>query len=253
MLNFNKLFKMKKVTLFIFCILFAIANIFAQGAKTELEKAQNAGKSIYLVVSDKASKGTDALVKLADDANKKSKNTAVVKLDRDDKANADLIAKYRLAGAPLPLVLVLASNGVASGSIAAADATAEKLLSYLPTKTQAEVLQGFENGKAALIVCGKKNSKDKSNLETECKNAVTSLAGKATQVFVDVDNKDEANFMALIQPDKDKTTVLVFNGKGQYTGTLESTATSDDIIKIVNKKMGGCCAGGNSSGCGKKK
>lgn len=244
---------MKKLVILLFSLLFATVNIFAQGAKTKIEKAQKSGKSIYLIVTDKSATGTDALEKMVSDAVKKTKNTAMVKLNRDDKDNANLISKYRLSGAPLPIILVLASNGVASGSLTIKDATVEKLLSYLPTKKQAEVLLGFENGKPAFIVCGKKNAKDKSNLEAECKKAVTSLSGKATQVFVDVESKDEANFIALIQPDKEKTTVLVFNGKGQYTGTLEATAKSDDIIKSVNKKMGGCCPGGSgSSGCGKK-
>lgn len=244
---------MKKLSLFIICIMFAVANIFAQGAKTELEKVQKAGKSIYLVVTDKSAKGTEVLIKLTDDALKKVKNVAVVKLDRDDKANADLVSKYRLAGVSLPLVLVVSSNGVVSGSIASADATVDKLISFLPSKTQAEVLLGFENGKAAFIICGKKNAKDKTAIETECKTAIESLGNKATQVFVDVDSKEEANFLALIKPDLTKTTVLVFNGKGQYTGTLESTAKSKDLVASVNKKMGGgCCPGGNTSGCGKK-
>lgn len=246
---------MKNTMLLFFCVMFAIANIFAQSAKFEIEKAQKAGKSIYLVVTDKSAKGTEALIKIAEGANKKSKNTVVIKLDRDEKPNAGLIAKYRIAGASLPMVLVLASNGVVSGSIVSKEATVEKLLSFLPTKTQAEVLLGFENGKAALIVCGKKNAKDRSALEAECKKAASGLGGKASQVFVDVESKDETNFMSLIQPDKDKTTVLVFNGKGQYTGTLEATAKADDIIKSVNKKMGGgCCPGGKSSSgsCGKK-
>ena len=44
---------MKKTSLFIICTVFAMANIFAQGAKSELEKAQKAGKSIYIVVTSK--------------------------------------------------------------------------------------------------------------------------------------------------------------------------------------------------------
>lgn len=235
--------------------MFATTNIFAQSVKADLEKSQKAGKSVFLVVTDKAAKGTDYLVQLSEAAKKKSKNTTVIKLDRDDKANAELVTKYRIAGAPLPLILVLASNGVATGSVNSTDATNDKLLAALPTKTQAEVLLGFENGKAALIVCGKKNAKDKSVIEAECKSASATLGGKVTQVFVDVDSKDEANFIALLKPDNTKTTVLVFNGKGQYTSTLEATAKSTDLVASVNKKIGGgCCPGGSSgkSGCGKK-
>lgn len=218
-------------------------------ALKDIEKAGKEGKSIYIVVTDKNAKGTDALLKLTASAQKAVKNTVVVTIDRDDKANAGLIAKYRLSGAPLPLVLVVAFNGVVSGSLTVADATAEKLVSYLPSKNQAEVLLGFENGKAAFIICGKKNAKGKTMLEEECKKAMVSLGNKATLVFVDIDNKEEANFLALIKPDLAKTTIIIFNGKGQYTGTFENTAKSEELVKSVNKKIGGCSPGS----CGTKK
>lgn len=243
---------MKKLALFILCIVFAVANIFAQGAKTELEKAQKAGKSIYLLVTDKNSKGVDKISNSVLNAIKTAKNAVLVILNRDEKANAELISKFRLSGASLPMVLVVAHNGVISGSISAEDVTVEKLIAYLPSKNQAEVLLGFENGKPAFIICGKKNAKDKDAIIAECKSAAASLGNKTSLVIVDVDNKEEKNFLDLIKPDMNKTTVLVFNGKGQYTGTLESNAKSADLVVMVNKKVGGgCCPGGKTgkSGC----
>jgi len=241
-----------KKLLCLFLMIILTSYSFAQAVK-EIENSQKAGKSIYIIVTDKTAKGTDALIKLATDAQKKVKNTAVVKLDRDDKANAGLISKYRLSGAPVPIILVIAANGVVSGSLNTDDASIDNLISYLPTKTQAEVLFGFENGKAAFIICGKKNAKDIPALVTECKRAITILGNRANQVFLDVDSKEEANFLALLKPDLTKTTVLVFNGKGQNTGTLEATAKSKDLVASVNKKVGGCCPGNSDkSGCGKK-
>ncbi|MFZ4550127.1 MAG: hypothetical protein ACOYN4_21945 [Bacteroidales bacterium] len=244
---------MKKITTMLLCLMFAMTNIFAQGTKSELEKAQKSGKTIFLIVKDKSSKGTDALLKVAEQAKKNAKNTEVVKLDRDDKANSALISKYRLAGAPLPLILVVASNNVVSVSLSAGEATSAKLLTFIPSKNQADVLLGFENGKAAFIICGKKNTKDKDALMTECKAANASIGNKANVVFIDIDSKDEANFIALLNPDKTKTTVLVFNGKGQYTATSDAKAKSKELIAAVNKKIANaCCLGGSASGCGKK-
>lgn len=241
---------MKKITMFILCIMFAITNIFAQGVKSEIGKAQKSGKTTFLIVTDKAAKGTDALIKVAESAKKKANNTVVIKIDRDDKANSGLIAKYRLAGAPLPLILILAPSDVVITAVSTDDATVDRLISNIPSKNQSDVLLGFENGKAAFIVCGKKNAKDKDALITECKSAVSSLGNKANLVFIDMDSKEEANFIALLNPDKTKTTVLIFNGKGQYTGTLDSKAKSTELIKTVTKKVGGCAPG--SCGSGKK-
>jgi hypothetical protein len=161
-----------------------------------------------------------------------------------------LVAKYRIAGAQLPLILVVASNGVVSGALTSDDASEEKLIATLPSKTQAEVLLGFENGKAALIICGKKNAKDKAEIQAECKKALTSLGDKATIVFVDIDSKEDANFIDLLKPDLTKTTVIVFNGKGQFVGKMDAVSKSEDLVKTVNKKVGGCAPG--SCGSGKK-
>ncbi len=240
---------MKKITLLIICTMFVITNMIAQNAKADIGKAQKAGKTIFLVVTDKKSKGTEALVKIADNAQKKAKNAIVMKLDRDDKANASLIAKYRLAGSPLPMVLVVAANDIVAGALSASDATVERLISDIPSKNQSDVLLGFENKKAAIIICGKKNAKDRAALEAECKKAMATMGNKATVVFVDIDNKEEANFMNLLKPDLNKTTVIIFNASGQYTGTLEATAKSKDIITTANKKVGGCCPPGSGKKC----
>lgn len=231
----------------------AVSGVSAQNANADFEKATKAGKSVFLVITDNKATGTENVFKTTEGVVKTKKNTALVKLNRDDKENSGLVAKYKLSAIAVPMVLIVASNGVISGGLTASDVTAEKLIAYLPTPIQAQVLKGFEDGKAALIICGKKNSKDKTNLETECKTASEKLSGKAKPVFVDVENKEEKNFLDLIKPDMTKTTLLVFNGKGQYTGTLEATAKSADIIAAVNKRIGGgCCPGGSSSGCGKK-
>ena len=122
---------MKKITIIIICSLFVITNIFAQGVSADIQKAQKSGNSIFIVVTDKLAKGTDYLVKLSEGANKKVKKNVVLKLDRDEKANADLVAKYRIAGAQLPIILVVASNGVVTGALTSEDASIEKIISTL--------------------------------------------------------------------------------------------------------------------------
>ena len=249
LINKFKSMKMKKITLIMICFLFTLVNIQAQNLKADIEKAQKAGKTIYLIVAEKTSKGTDALLKTAENAQKKAKNTAVFKLERDNKVNASLISKFRLAGASLPLVLVVAPNGVVAGSLSAKETTIDRLIADIPSKNQSDVLLGFENKKAAIIICGKKSAKDKEAIEAECKKALTSLGNKATLVFVDVDNKEEANFMNLLKPDLNKTTVIIFNGSGQYTGTLEANAKAAAIVTLANKKVGGCCPPGSGKKC----
>lgn len=234
---------MRKFILTIIIVLFATTTILAQGAKPEIEKHQKAGKIIFVIVTDKTAKGVDAMQKIALNAQKSAKNTAIVKLLRDDKANTDLIVKYKIIGLHLPLLLVVGSNDVVSGILNSTDATEKKLLSFIPTKTQADVLLGFDYEKPALVICGKKNAKDKGALEIECKKATYSLGNKVTNVFVDVDSKEEKNFLALLKPNPKITTLYVFNGKGLFTETLDAKAKAKEIFEAATKKVNGGCPG----------
>jgi len=48
----------------------------------------------------------------ANDAQKKYPNSEVIVLDRTDKTLVALVKIYGLSGAPLPVILVVASNGI---------------------------------------------------------------------------------------------------------------------------------------------
>jgi len=190
-------------------------------------------------------------------AKKSYPKSEVLTLDRSDKTNAEIVKKYSLAGSQTPLILVVASNGVVSGGYLKSQATAENLIASIPTKRQAEALLGFSQNKPVFVVVSKKSMKDKTTAIEECKKACTALKGNAVVVDVNLDDKSEASFIKLLNPDltATKTNVLVFNGKGQFSSKYESPFESASLAASATKviKSGGCCPGGsNSGGCGKK-
>jgi hypothetical protein len=228
---------MKKKSIFIICLLFAVSNIFAQAVDEKIKKANESGKSIFLVVTDKVAKGTDELVSIAEDAVKTAKNTIILLLNRDDKANEGLISKYRLAGAPLPMIIVISSNGISCGGCLMNQATPEKLIKFVPTKKQEELLLAFSKGKAVFVVVSKKSMNDKSKAIDECNKACTELKNLAIVINLDLNDINETSFIKSLNLDNQlaKTNILVFSAKGQLNGKIEIPVQSKDLVLLANK------------------
>jgi hypothetical protein len=231
-------------------ILFLTQSSFGQ-LKSDIEKQNKKGNAVFLVVTDG---GTDlaSAKEIALKAKKSCSKSEVLTMDKADKANAELVKKYGLAGSQTPLILVIASNGVVSGGYLKSQATAENLVDAIPTKKQAEALLGFSENKPVMVVISKKTMTDKTIAIEECKKAAKELNGNAVVVDVSLDDKSEAAFIKLLNPDltASKTNVMVFNNKGQFSSKFESPVKSMDLVSAAKKApSGGCCPGGSSKGC----
>jgi hypothetical protein len=228
---------------------------FAQ-TKEKIDKAKTKGNVVFLAVTD-GSKMLTEVNAMAAKAQKKYPKSEVINISRTDKTNAAIISKYGLSGATLPIILVIAPNGVVGGGLQLKDATPEDLVGLVPTKKQSQALLAFSEGKTAFIVLYKKSMKDKANTVTECNKAAAGL-GKAVVVDVDLEDKSESEFLKLLQPEMKATAshVLVFNGKGQFTGEFTAPVQSTALITSAKKVVKSGCApgacGSGTSGCGTK-
>ena len=125
-------------------ILASYATIWAS-VQTDIEKANNKGKTVFLVVTEPGVTGVEKAVSIAKQANKKVTKSTVIEMNRADSTNSQLVKKYRLAGAQLPLILVVASNGVAAGGLTVDQATPESLLKMIPKNFQKQRLSSFQS------------------------------------------------------------------------------------------------------------
>lgn len=247
---------MKNSILSIVFTVFAVSSIFSQGVQKEIDKSQQKGKSVFLVVTDKYSQGNEDLIKKAEDAQKTVKKSEVIKLDRDDAANADLVSKYQLASAPLPLVLVIAPNGVVTAGYTSQQASTELLISAIPSPKKAEVLQVINEGKSVFIVVSSKNMATKSNLVSTCQQACFEMEKKAKIVEIDLDDPGEKAFMEELKINQSITEpqTYVVNSKGQVTGNFNSDVNSSTLIATATKvPSSGCCPPGSGKSCGPTK
>lgn len=222
--------------------------------QTDLEKAKKEGKAVFVVVTGTGVTETDKATTIAKGANAIYKNAAVVQLDRDDAANAQLVAEWRLAGAPLPLVLVVSPKGQLTGGMVLAQATAENIAALVPSPKLEEVYASIAASKPALVVFTKKSLTDRGDVLKECKEAVTKLKNNAVLVEVDMDDSKEVNFMNQLRIDKASavSTTLVINAQGQVAGTSTSVPDAEKLASAATAPVkSGCGPGCGPAGCAK--
>lgn len=209
----------------------------------DLDSAAKDGKVAFIVVTEKGTAGVDQATEMAKQAAKQVKKSTVVRLDRSDPANADLVAKYRLAGAPVPLILVAARNGILAGGLPAAQATADKLVGMVPSPKKADVLQQLQSGKAVLIHASRKDMARQGDCSAACASACGLLQDRCVTVQVDMDDPAETTFLTSLNVNTASTepVVLVVNAQGQITGTYNGAADVAALVQAATTKAGGCC------------
>jgi hypothetical protein len=223
--------------------------------QTDLEKAKKEGKAVFVVVTGTGVTETDKATTIAKGANAIYKNAAIVQMDRDDAANSQLVAEWRLAGAPLPLVLVVSPKGQLTGGMVLAQATAESIAALVPSPKLEEVQEVISNKKPVFVVFTKKTYSDRTEVLQVCKEAVTILKNNAAIIEVDLDDTKEASLIDRLEVDKSskETTTQVVNVQGQISGTASGLPDAAKLAAAaIAPPKSGCCPGGaGTAGCAK--
>ncbi len=219
--------------------------------QNDIEKANKAGKTVFLVVTEPGVTGAEKAVSIAKQANKKVAKSTVIAINRADLTNSQLVKKYRLAGVPLPLILVVASNGVVTGGLTADKATPEILVQLVPSPKKAEVFQALSENKSVFVVASRKSMTDRAKVFDTCKAACSQMKNKAAFVSIDMDDKKESSFLAQLKVNTLSTepVTAVINTQKQIAGSFNGSVEVTQLVQAATKKAGGCCPGGSKKGC----
>jgi hypothetical protein len=226
--------------------------------RNDLESAQRQEKLAFILVTEPGAPGTAQARDLVREAMKQVRKCVLVELDRSDPDNVDLVAKYRLAGAPLPLILLAAGNGALAGGLPASQATAERLVAMVPSPKKAEILLALQGGKSVFVVASRKGMKTSSGAMSSCSMACGQMGGTSATVEIDMDDPDEATFLGQLKVDRSspEPVTLVVNALGQVTATYSGAVDVTNLVQAATKKAGGCCPSTVQSGsksCGPTK
>jgi hypothetical protein len=230
-----------------------LAPLAQASPQQDLASAAKHEKIAFILVTDQGATGVDSARDLIQQAMRQVKKSTLVEVDRSSPGNADLVAKFRLAGAPVPLILVAARNGVLAGGVVAAQATSEQLVGMVPSPKKAEVLQAIQSGKAVMISASRRSMATQSGANASCAAACGQLADKCVMVQIDMDDPQEASFLAAMKVNLASTepVTLVINAQGQVTGTFAGATDVATLVQATTKKAGGCAPGACGPGSGK--
>lgn len=231
-----------------------VANVFAASANTkqEIEKANKKGQIVFLVVTEKLNAQNQVARSIANKAQKLVKNSAVVELNRSSSENSELIQKYRLSGAPIPLLVVISSDGFVCGGAPADGLTADEFVKMVPTPRETDLVKALNQGKSVFVVFSKSSdSKNVKQLDA-CESAEKGLDGKAVTVNVYMNDKKEKPFIDKfsVDPKADFPMTFVLNAKGQVTGSFNGITESKDLVAAAKKVASGGGCGTSGGGCG---
>ena len=212
----------------------------------ELDKAKKAGQAVFVIVTGNGSADTEKAATIANSAAVQVKNSVIVELNRDITENAELVTKWGLMDAPLPLILVVSPKGYPTGGYILQQATTENLVELIPSPKMDDIYEALNDGNAAFLVITGKSFNDRPQVISNCKAAIDKMKGKAVIVELDRDDPKETKFYNQLDlPERPNTTsTLVINAQGQTTELFEGPVDSGRLMLAAYKVVqggGGCC------------
>lgn len=245
---------MNKLRISILIVALFFANLFVSYADTkqDIEKAKKNGNVVFLVFTEKGNAKNQQALDIAKKCQKLYSKSTVIELDRSNSSNADLIKKFRLAGAPVPLILVVGKSGLVAGGAPLDGVTAEDLVAMIPSPKEEILIKVLTEGNSAFVVFSKKTETKNQKQLDACQSACQNLGNKAYTIYVDVDDKNEKSFITKFGIDNNANFPITFviNGQGQVTSMLNGITEAKDLVSAATKKVSsGCCSPGSGKTC----
>lgn len=223
-------------------------------AKEAIEAARVGGKYLFLFFYDKKD---DLYGKMEETVSNFTKNTEqkvfIYEASAKDPKNADIVYKYKIDRAPMPLLMVIGPNGAVLGGFSKS-VTADKLAKSLVPPLTMDVLKVVQQQKMAVVLL--QNGKTKLNVESS--KTATDLAydkrllGSVEIVKADPADPRNRDFLvnANIVGAIANATIVLIAPPGIVAGVFQGDATKESIISSISPSGGGCGSGGG--GCGPK-
>jgi hypothetical protein len=217
----------------------------------ELRSAAEKGQVAFLLVTDKTATDIDQARSIIQSAMQQVGNSVMIEMDRSDVMNSELVAKYRLSSAPLPLILVFASNGIVAGGNQASKLNTQRIIDMIPSPKETVILEALQSGKAVLVTASRKGMKSESKVFSCCASASGQMKGKCQTIEIDMDDKVETDLLKKlrINTQSQEPVTVVINAQGQVTGSFDGPVDVGQLVSAATKKASSCCPSGSGKSC----
>ena len=221
-------------------------------ASQRLSQALSDGKYVYLLFYEPDNADCKTMEKNLDRfARGNDKKVEIIKVDRKDPRNSDIVTKLRAQTAPIPLTLLFTSSGAIIAAFTKV-VTEEEFSQALPSPKKAQALKCMQEGKGVILNFANKKMSSREAVQACCSQAKENLAGKAEYIYVDLSDRKEAGFIKelKVDPNTPAPVTLVINPQGQITGKYNGEVQVTNLVEAATKVVkSGCCAAGSGKTC----
>jgi thiol-disulfide isomerase/thioredoxin len=221
-----------------------------------MSEALSDGKYVYLFFYEPGNGNCEIMEKRLDSFARKTKeNVEIIKVDRKDPENREIVNRLRTQTAPIPLILLFDSNNTVLAAFTKAVAE-EKLTEAFPSPRKAEALEYIRQGKGVILCFYKEEMSSRGEVQSCCSEAKDKLAGKAEYINVDLSDPKEAGFIKelKIDPNPPEPVTFVVNAQGQVTGKYGGKVEVTNLVQAATRVVkGGCGPSGCVTPCGPTK
>jgi len=213
-----------------------------------IEHAAKAGKYLFIFFYRDETGNTGAMRKVLRAAMAKASDRAEgVEANVADQSQKEIVDKFQVSRAPMPLVLALAPNGAVTGGFPA-EFDEEKLLGALVSPGMAQCLKGLQQRKLVLVCV--QNQATKSN-EAAMRGvrdfeADPQYKGATEVVILDPARSEDAKLLGQLRvaPDIQEAATVLLAPPGAVLGTLQGATSKSQIVAMLSKANVACGAGG---------
>ena len=220
-----------------------------------INKAAEAKKYLFVFFYGKADDQTATFRKSLEAAAAKIADKAMsVTVDINSPAEKEIVAKFRVQNAPMPLVLAIAPNGAITGSYQG-ESSEQGMLEKMVSPGLQNCLKPLQEGKLAFLCV--QNKTTKSN-EAAMKGVNDFKADVRFAKFTEIvaidpsDAAEKAFFEKLqIDPKADEALTVFLAPPGAMVAKVKGATNKEALISALQAATAGGCGPG-SAGCGPK-
>jgi hypothetical protein len=174
-----------------------------------------------------------------------------VAVNRGDPAEKGLVDKYRLSGAPMPLVLVVAPNGAITSGLVGPQVTNEALQNSLASPCMQKCLKAVQDGKLVFLCAQNKATKanDAALKGVNDFKADARFAEFTEIVQVDPTDAAEGKFLSQLQvaPKTEDAVTAFLAPPGAVVAKYKGATDKNTLVTAIMAASSGGCG---PSGCG---
>ena len=244
------MFNFRRIAVLLIVVCLPLAAFASTG--DQLATAVSNSQVAFVLVTEPGATGVDRANQTIQSAMTQISGSVMIESDRTNASNLPFIQQHKLAAAPVPLILVFASNGILAGGNVASKVSSQQLVAMVPSPKKAEVLKALQSGQAVYLTASRSGMATTSDVAKGCAAACTQMQGKCAAIDVSMDDPAESGFLKQLKVNLQATepVTVVLNAQGQLTGTFNGPVDVTNLVQAATKKVSsGCCPPSSGKTC----